>query len=152
MKHQLFLLNLGYAECTRISTMMILHQSGFDEVLEAMESLRTLLVEFIKNQYSVTESEINDKVSEILNELHNGDIDSISDMGLWDHLEDAGWLLSSVDLEHFKMFNPVFVDRLEQWMRSGGKNHDYLYWAFLDENGHRQSGQDKPNLINHLGS
>ncbi len=162
-KLHLFILDPGYVESSRLSTMLVQHAEGFEDPLTAMESFRQILVDYVtppdkqlteccqgtideypKATYchecgsrltkTVLEPRIlNLKVAEAFDRLSGMDIDTASDVGLWDLFEEAGWELVG-DWKNLIKYpqHVVSVWHLLTWMEDGGGAKSYLEWHFPD--------------------
>ncbi len=158
-KYHLFVLNPGYVESTRLSVMIVHHVDGFENPIEAAESFRQVLVDYVTPpdrqlneccQSTIDEFPqasychecgnrtkktilaprvLNLKVAEAFEQLAGSCIDSASDCGMYELFEDAGWELSG-DCFHLTKYPFIFIWNLYHWMAEGGGDQSYLEWHF----------------------
>lgn len=150
-----FVIDLGYVESSRLARFTFSHDEGFESVIDAMKSIRSVLVEIVKdrdrtskcclkqdegvkfcpqcgaslrNRKSSDEDYYN-LCADQFDKMLSMDIDSASNECIWDPFENAGWNLCAEDPGKMDS-SRVFVWNVYRWMED---EEEYLEWFIHDK-------------------
>lgn len=154
MRYRDFEIQPGYVEDARPCTMEVSHAEGFPNVADAMEHLRVTLgkwVERLENERNsccrkappgfkfcsecgrpLAQKEPSPyQVQELFFSLFMTTCDELSGSGLYDHLEQEGWVLGTLSPEGGDG-PPVYVEAVGRWMGRDEDEKPYMGWKLPD--------------------
>lgn len=147
-----FTLFCGYVESQSLASIVLGHETGFDDVMTAMEDIRSVCLSIVlsrvksccsksKTNYCPTcgkqrsalysKSNSNYHAAELFRSLWQSNIDSASDEGIWEAFEEKGWDLCGNGAEG-KSATVVNVDR---WIEEDGGTSVHMQWTSEDGEG-----------------